>query len=77
LEALEKMANGIQDAISRPNLEMVESLAVILMVWREKIHLKWWDARIDSPKYVDGLDYSITVRLDNKCFKIDLIMFDY
>jgi hypothetical protein len=33
-------------------------------VWRERIHLKWWDARIDSPKYVDGWTYSITVWLD-------------
>ena len=33
-------------------------------VWRERIHLKWWDALIDSPKYVDGPPYSITVWLD-------------
>jgi hypothetical protein len=33
-------------------------------VWREKIHLKWWDARIDSPKYIDDWAYSITVWLD-------------
>jgi hypothetical protein len=33
-------------------------------VWRERIHLKWWDARIDSPKYIDASPYSITVWLD-------------
>jgi hypothetical protein len=33
-------------------------------VWRGRIHLKWWDCRIDSPKYCSDRDWSITIWLD-------------
>lgn len=47
-----------------PKLGIVGVVGCDFDVWREKIHLKWWDVRIDSPKYVDGSPYSITVWLD-------------
>ena len=47
-----------------PKLGTVGIVGCDFNVWREKIHLKWWDARIDSPKYIDGWEYSITVWLD-------------
>ena len=47
-----------------PKLGKVGILGCDFDVWRERIHLKWWDARIDSPRYVDDSPYSITIWLD-------------
>jgi hypothetical protein len=33
-------------------------------VWREKIHIKWWDCRIDSSKYICGDYWHNTILLD-------------
>jgi hypothetical protein len=33
-------------------------------VWKEKIHLKWWDCCLNSPKYVYGDEWHITIWLN-------------
>jgi hypothetical protein len=40
----------------QPKLGGIGVVGCDFNVWREKIHLKWWDSRIDSPKFFYG-DY--------------------
>lgn len=36
----------------QPKLGNIGVVGYDFDVWKEKIHLKWWDCRIDSPKYI-------------------------
>ncbi|MCW4028688.1 MAG: hypothetical protein NWE92_03465 [Candidatus Bathyarchaeota archaeon] len=38
----------------KPAIQNIGVVGCDFDVWREKIHLKWWDCRIDSPRYLDN-----------------------
>jgi hypothetical protein len=48
----------------KPKLGNIGVVGCDFDVWKERIHLKWWDCRIDSPKYIYGDLWHNTVLVD-------------
>lgn len=46
---------------TKPKLGNIGIVGCDFNVWKEKIHLKWWNCRIDSPKYLSSDGWHITI----------------